>query len=174
MNRRLLPHPLLSLTVVLLWAVISNAASSGLLLLGGLLAFVVPLLTRPFWPAPPRLIRPWLALRFCAVFAADVFTANWRVAWRVIGPLHRLSPAFVEVPLEIHDPFLATLLASVVSLTPGPVAISEGLPALLDIFDLSKYPNLDKRKALRNCVRPELGLHILNESKFDIHQELFI
>jgi len=41
-------------------------------------------------------------------------------------------------------------------------------------FDLSKYPNLDKRKALRNCVRPELGLHILNESKFDIHQELFI
>ena len=123
MNRRLLPHPLLSLTVFLLWAVISNAASSGLLLLGGLLAFVVPLLTRPFWPAPPRLIRPWLALRFCAVFAADVFTANWRVAWRVIGPLHRLSPAFVEVPLEIHDPCLATLLASVVSLTPGTVAI---------------------------------------------------
>lgn len=123
MSRRLLPHPLPSLTVFLLWAVISNAASSGLLLLGGLLAFVVPLLTRPFWPAPPRLIRPWLALRFCAVFAADVFTANWRVAWRVIGPLHRLSPAFVEVPLEIHDPFLATLLASVVSLTPGTVAI---------------------------------------------------
>ena len=51
-----------------------------------------------------------------ADFAADAFTANWRVAWRVIGPLHRLSPAFVEVPLEIHDPFLATLLASVVSL----------------------------------------------------------
>lgn len=123
MSRRLLPHPLLSLTVFLLWAVISNATSPGLLLLGGLLAFAVPLLTRRFWPAPPRLIRPWLALRFCAVFAADVFTANWRVAWRVIGPLHRLSPVFVEVPLEIHDPFLATLLASVVSLTPGTVAI---------------------------------------------------
>jgi len=123
MIRRLLPHPLLSLTVFLLWAVISNAASPGLFLLGGLLAFAVPLLTRRFWPAPPRLIRPWLALRFCTVFAADVFTANWRVAWRVIGPLHRLSPAFVEVPLEIHDPFLATLLASIVSLTPGTVAI---------------------------------------------------
>lgn len=32
-------------------------------------------------------------------------------------------------------------------------------------FDLSKYSNLDKRKTLRNCVRPELGLHIFNESK---------
>jgi multicomponent K+:H+ antiporter subunit E len=116
MSRRLLPHPLPSLSVFLLWAVISNAASPGLLLLGGLLTFVVLLLTRPFWRAPPRLIRPWLALRFCADFAADVFTANWRVAWRVIGPLHRLSPAFVEVPLEIYDPFLATLLVSVASL----------------------------------------------------------
>lgn len=40
-------------------------------------------------------------------------------------------------------------------------------------FDLSKYVNLDKRKALRNCVRPELGLHIFNESKTNIYQELF-
>jgi DNA (cytosine-5)-methyltransferase 1 len=29
-------------------------------------------------------------------------------------------------------------------------------------YDLSKYKGLDKRKVLRNCVRPELGLHILN------------
>lgn len=40
-------------------------------------------------------------------------------------------------------------------------------------FDLSKYVGLDKRKALRNCVRPELGLHILNESKTGLYQELF-
>jgi multicomponent K+:H+ antiporter subunit E len=123
MSRRLLPQPLLSLTVFLLWTAISNAASPGRLLLGALLAFAVPLLTRRFWPDPPRLLRPGLALRFCGVVAADIFVANWRVARRVIGPLHQLSPAFVEVPLEIHDPFLATLLASVVSLTPGTVAI---------------------------------------------------
>ena len=29
-------------------------------------------------------------------------------------------------------------------------------------FDLSKYPKLDKRKVLRNCVHPYLGQHILN------------
>ncbi len=40
-------------------------------------------------------------------------------------------------------------------------------------FDLSKYTGLDKRKALRNCVRPELGLHIFNQSKVNLHQELF-
>lgn len=31
-------------------------------------------------------------------------------------------------------------------------------------FDLSAYSGIDKRKILRNCVRPELGLHILNEA----------
>lgn len=34
-------------------------------------------------------------------------------------------------------------------------------------FDLSKYKGIDKRLALRNCVEPEIGLHILNESKIE-------
>ena len=42
-------------------------------------------------------------------------------------------------------------------------------------IDLSKF-NLEKRfekQVLNNCVEPELGLHILNESKQNIYQELF-
>lgn len=31
-------------------------------------------------------------------------------------------------------------------------------------FDLSKYKNVDKTKILRNCVEPEIGLHILKEA----------
>jgi multicomponent K+:H+ antiporter subunit E len=123
MRRRLLPRPLLSGSVFVVWALITNAASLALLVLGALLAIVIPLLTAPFWPQPPRLVRALPALRFLAVFAGDIVTANWRVARQVIGPLHRLSPAFVEVPLELRDPFVATLLGSVVSLTPGTVAI---------------------------------------------------
>lgn len=29
-------------------------------------------------------------------------------------------------------------------------------------FDLSKYSGIDKRQVLRNCVEPEVGLHVLN------------
>jgi multicomponent K+:H+ antiporter subunit E len=45
------------------------------------------------------------------------------VARRVVGPVGRLEPAFVEVPLDLRDPFVATILASIVSLTPGTVSI---------------------------------------------------
>lgn len=31
-------------------------------------------------------------------------------------------------------------------------------------FDLVDYKNIDKRKALRNCVEPETGLHIFQEA----------
>lgn len=40
-------------------------------------------------------------------------------------------------------------------------------------FDLSKYSGIDKRKALRNCVESEVGLHILNESKRDVQGDIF-
>jgi len=39
----------------------------------------------------------------------------------------------------------------------GNVALSK-----LKGFDLSKYPNVDKRAILRNCVEPESGLHVFN------------
>lgn len=123
MMRRIVARPLQSLTLLLLWLVITDAASFGLLLLGGFLALVVPHLTQAFSPDAPCLVRVDLALRFLVVFAGDIVTANWRVARQVIGPLCRLSPGFVEVPLDLRDPFVATLLASVVSLTPGTVAI---------------------------------------------------
>ena len=123
MRHKVFPRPFLSLTVFLLWAAITSAPSIAILLLGALLAFAVPLLSGPFWPEPSRLVRPWQALRFLGLVAIDIVTANWRVARQVIGPLHRLSPAFVEVPLDLRDPCVCTVLASVVSLTPGTVSI---------------------------------------------------
>jgi len=39
-------------------------------------------------------------------------------------------------------------------------------------FDLSKYKGIDKRTLLRNCVNPELGLHIFQEA-FREYKTLF-
>ena len=40
-------------------------------------------------------------------------------------------------------------------------------------LDISGYDVPEKRKILRNCVEPELGLHILQESQRDIQGDLF-
>ncbi len=40
-------------------------------------------------------------------------------------------------------------------------------------FNIDNYKIPDKRKILRNCVVPEVGLHILNESKREVYGDLF-
>jgi len=40
-------------------------------------------------------------------------------------------------------------------------------------FSWESLKGLDRELVLRNCVEPEIGLHILNESKQDIQSELF-
>jgi len=49
-------------------------------------------------------------------------TANLAVARRVLGPIGRLRPAFVEVPLDTTQPDAVALLASIITMTPGTLA----------------------------------------------------
>ena len=52
----------------------------------------------------------------------DILVANMAVAKLILGKPERLRPAFVEVPLDTDNEFVITVLASVVSLTPGTVS----------------------------------------------------
>lgn len=120
---RILPQPLVSLAILGLWMVLAPGPSLGHLLLAALLAVAIPQLTRRLWPDRPRLRRPVAGAALFMRVLADIIVANWQVARRVLGPLDRLHPRFVPIPLDIEDPFVATLLGSIVSLTPGTVSI---------------------------------------------------
>jgi len=122
MIRRWLPHPLLTLALTLLWIFLVNEVGPGNLLLGLLLGVLIPRLTAGFWPERPRLRRPLLLARFLALVLADILVANVQVARLVLGPMQRLRPAFIEVPLDLRGDLAITLLANTVSLTPGSVS----------------------------------------------------
>lgn len=120
---RVLPQPLVSMAILGLWMALAPQPSLGHFLLATLLAIVIPWGTRELWPDRPRLRRPVVGAALFIRVVGDIIVANWQVARRVLGPLDRLHPSFVEVPLDIADPFVATLLGSIVSLTPGTVSI---------------------------------------------------
>lgn len=117
------PHPAMSISILLLWVALNNSASIGTLVLGGVLALGLPLAIHRFWTDAPQLAHPGLALITALRIAADILLANWAVARLVVGPIRRLNPAFIEVPLDIRDPFVATVLAGIVTLTPGTVSV---------------------------------------------------
>ncbi len=120
---RLVPHPALTLGVAGLWLVVASSYTLNSLLVGLFLGLLLPFSLRAFLEDVPRIRKPLLALRLFLRVCGDIFIANWQVARQVLGPIDRLRPAFVTVPLDTRDPFVATLLGSIVSLTPGTVSI---------------------------------------------------
>jgi multicomponent K+:H+ antiporter subunit E len=120
---RLLPQPVTSTLVFALWLLLAPEPGTGTLIMAALLALALPLLTRAFWPAPPRLARPLVAAQLVLRVLGDIVRANITVARQVLGPPERLRPAVFHVPLDIEEPFVATLLGGIISLTPGTVTI---------------------------------------------------
>jgi len=121
--RRLLPHPLLSLLLVACWLWLNNTLAPGHVLLGAVLGVSIPYVTRRFWPEPLVIRRPLRVVEYAAVVLYDIVVANLQVAAIILGPLARLQPAFVRVPLDLRTDFAVTVLASTVTLTPGTVSV---------------------------------------------------
>lgn len=119
---RVLPMPVLSFALWVLWLLMANSFSPGQMVLGAVFAWLVPLVVAPFWLHIPRVRNMRAFLRFIMVVHFDILTANLSVARLILGSPKKLRPAFVEVPLDVEDEFVITLLASVVSLTPGTVS----------------------------------------------------
>ncbi|MEW6647381.1 MAG: Na+/H+ antiporter subunit E [Pseudomonadota bacterium] len=119
---RLLPQPLFSLFLLLVWLLLVNTVAPGHVLLGAFLAITLPLLTSRFWPGRPRIHSPWQLLRYIAVLLWDIGLANLTVARLILGPRRRLHPAFIHLPLELENEFAIAVLASTISLTPGTVS----------------------------------------------------
>jgi multicomponent K+:H+ antiporter subunit E len=120
--RRLLPHPLLSATLLVIWLLLVNQLSVGQLLLGSLLGWAVPLYTARFWPEQVKVRRPLLLVRFTAVVLYDILVANVAVARLILGRQEHLQPAFLVMPLSLRSELAISLLANTISLTPGTVS----------------------------------------------------
>ncbi|WP_440903664.1 Na+/H+ antiporter subunit E [Catenovulum sp. SX2] len=119
---RYFPAPATSILLLVVWLLLNNSISFGQILLGALLAIVIPMATQPFTDEHPRVKRPMLAIKQLLIVLFDIITANIQVAILIIGPNKKLRPAFVKVPLDMTDALPITLLASTVSLTPGTVS----------------------------------------------------
>ncbi|MGF1628360.1 MAG: Na+/H+ antiporter subunit E [Kiloniellaceae bacterium] len=120
---RLLPHPLLTLTVIAVWMMLLNDFSRGGLLLGLALGIVVPLLTTAFWPQRPQIRRPLKIVEYVLVVLWDIVVANVKVAYIVVFKSNsQLRPQFIVIPLEIYSPEAITVLAGTITMTPGTVS----------------------------------------------------
>ena len=120
--KKLFPHPHLSLLLLSIWLLVNNTFSPGHILLGGLIATLIPLATAAFGPEPIFLQRPGLMFKYAVRLVLDIFTANLQVAVWILRPNRKLQPAFIQYELELRSPLAISVLANTISLTPGTVS----------------------------------------------------
>lgn len=131
--QRLFPHPLLSFILWGIWLLLNNTTAMGHVVLGGLLAILIPWMTSSFWPEKILIRRPWLLFKYVFIVLFEIMVANIVVARRILGRSDKLNPGFFEYELQLESPVGVGLLANTISLTPGTVScdLSEDRRCLL-------------------------------------------
>ena len=67
--------------------------------------------------------RAALIIRFVFFYIKELFVANLRVAGTVLSPHMSLTPAVVAIPLDARSELSISLLANLITLTPGSLTI---------------------------------------------------
>jgi multicomponent K+:H+ antiporter subunit E len=115
-------YPVLSAIVALTWLLLQQSAAPPQLITAAVLALLIPRLLYGFLGEPLRL-RSWgAALRLAGLVVWDIVVANVTVARIVLSPWSDPHPAWVPVPLDVRHPTAITLLASIITMTPGTVS----------------------------------------------------
>lgn len=119
---KLFPMPFHSLLLFVVWLLLNNSISAGHMVLAIFFAVTIPLLVNSMRDEHPKILKPWLAIRYILMVLKDILVANVEVALLIIGPIKKLKPGFVAIPINIDSDLGITILASTVSLTPGTVS----------------------------------------------------
>ena len=114
---------LLNLLLALAWVALTGQFTPLNLLIGFGLSFVALWLTRSNGDRPRYGQKIGAVLGFALFFLWDLFLANLRMAYLVFRPHQSLRPAIVAVPLELESDMEITLLANLISLTPGTLTL---------------------------------------------------
>jgi multicomponent K+:H+ antiporter subunit E len=138
--KRLLPSPWLSLGLFGGWLLLTRSFSVGQVLLGLLVALLMPLLMAPLRPRPGPLRHWGVLLRLILRVGRDVVASALQVAvgvWQ--GPARPPRGAFVRVPLDLRDVHGLAALAMITAVIPGTVwaeLAPDRSALLIHVFDL--------------------------------------
>lgn len=113
----------LNLLLAVGWCALFGTFDLGHLLQGFLLAFAVLSLSSPLYGRTAYFRRVLLMARLGAYFLYELAASSVQVAWDVLTPTPRSRPAIIAVPLDLEDPAQITVLANLISLTPGSLSL---------------------------------------------------
>ncbi|RZT93647.1 Na+/H+ antiporter subunit E [Rivibacter subsaxonicus] len=139
-SRGWLPYPVLSLLIAAMWLLLQHSLALPQLITAALLGLVLPRLLSGFLPqgSPLRRSAPpwrlgWALVRLVSTVLRDIVVSNFVVARLVLSPWRKPHPQWVVVPLALRGERAISLLATIITTTPGTVScvVDEARHAIL-------------------------------------------
>lgn len=112
-----------NILLALTWTMLMGTFSPENFLGGFLLGYMLLYLTRFGMGETKYFSKVWQAFSFLAFFLKELVLSNLRVAYDVITPSYNMRPAVLAIPLDVKTPIEITLLANLITLTPGTLSL---------------------------------------------------
>jgi len=115
----------LTLVLAFVWAAITGTFTLLNLLLGAAVGIVALFVLRTSLAPPRRLLQVRRIISLAALFFYELLMSAIKVAMIVVSPRLRekLRPGIIAVPLDVKSNAEITLLANLITLTPGTLSI---------------------------------------------------
>jgi multicomponent Na+:H+ antiporter subunit E len=105
------------------WALAGGLISLTSLTVGFVLGYLVLWVAQPVMPPTRYFRRLPAAVRFAGYFLWQLLLSNLRVAYDVVTPHLYMQPGIVAIPLDAKTDQEITLLANLITLTPGTLSL---------------------------------------------------
>lgn len=114
---------LINILLALVWAAIVGSFSLANLVFGFLLGAVALYLIREQVGSLGYFARGFRLISLLFLFLYELVLSAWRVALLVMSPRMNLKPGILAYPLKVDRDFEITLLANLITLTPGTLSV---------------------------------------------------
>lgn len=109
--------------LALVWATVTGQFTIGNLVIGFILGYIILLITRPVLYESDYAGNFWRAIALVIYFLKELFVSSLRVAADVVKPQFKMRSGVVAIPLDAETDVEITMLANMISLTPGTLSL---------------------------------------------------
>lgn len=147
-----------NLMLSLVWVAMTGRFDVVNLLLGFAFGFIVLFLLQRVVGRSSYFTKSAVLVRFVVFYLADVLRSNIQVAADVVTPASRARPCIVAVPLDARTDVEITLLANLITMTPGSLAIDVADDRSV-VYVHAMY--VDDPDELRRAIKEDLERRVL-------------
>ena len=112
-----------NLLLAIVWAFATGQLSVSNVVIGFLLGYFVLLFAQHPGAKHPYFLRVARVVQFAVFYLGQLLKSNLRVAYDVVTPRNYMRPGVIAVPLTVETDAEITLLANLITLTPGTLSL---------------------------------------------------